>query len=130
MKKLLAGVLVFSTLWGAAALNAQEGHPVKGSWIGVWDSEAHGRSLLMIMDWNGESITGIINPGTDNIEITEASLDPEDWVLSIKTDHREEGERYSYRLEGSIRNIEQANRAITGTWSNGSDSGTFELARQ
>lgn len=130
MKKLLAGVLVSSTLWGAIALNAQEGHPIKGSWVGVWDSEPHGRSLLVVMDWDGENISGIINPGTDNIEISEASLDPEDWTVTIETDHREDGERYRYRLEGTIQNIEQANRSITGTWRNGDDSGNFELARQ
>lgn len=130
MKKLLAGVLVFSSLSGAAALNAQEGHPIKGSWIGVWDSEPHGRSLLVVMDWDGENISGIINPGTDNIEISEASMDTEDWTVTLETDHREDGERYRYSFEGSIQNIEQANRSITGTWSNGDDSGNFELARQ
>lgn len=132
MKCLFAGVLtLLATLVYTPVLYAQEGHPVKGSWIGVWDgNEVHGRSLLVIMDWDGEQISGIINPGTDNIEITEATLDPDGWVVTINTDHEEDGERYRYQLEGTISNIEQANRSISGTWSNGDDSGTFEITRQ
>src|SRR5690606_13515805 len=49
---------------------AQEGHPIKGSWLGNWESnQVHGEFVLLVMDWDGEKISGIINPGTDNIEI-------------------------------------------------------------
>lgn len=132
MKHLFAGLLtLLATLVYTPVLLAQEGHPVKGSWIGVWEgNEVHGRSLLVIMDWDGEQIAGIINPGTDNIDISEASLDPDGWVVTINTDHEEDGEHYRYVLEGTITNIEQANRSISGTWSNGSDSGAFEITRQ
>src|SRR5829696_1828005 len=47
---------------------AQEGHPLKGSWIGTWGpSKLHSSDILVILNWDGKSISGIINPGTDDI---------------------------------------------------------------
>ncbi|HMB72671.1 MAG TPA: hypothetical protein VKQ06_03810, partial [Gammaproteobacteria bacterium] len=73
--------LSFTGLIAALALSVpgwtQEGHPLKGSWIGEWSgNETHAEFVLIILDWNGQEITGMINPGTDNIEITSAELDP------------------------------------------------------
>src|SRR5690606_34004517 len=60
-------------LLGQAPATAQEGHPLKGSWLGTWaGNEAHGENVLLVLDWDGQNITGIINPGTDNIAITKA----------------------------------------------------------
>ena len=52
----------------AAPAIAQEGHPLKGSWIGTWGpSQNHSNDIIMIMNWDGKAITGTINPGTDEI---------------------------------------------------------------
>ncbi len=51
---------------------AQEGHPLKGSWLGEWaGNSVHGDNILLILDWDGKAITGMINPGTDNIPLSE-----------------------------------------------------------
>ena len=64
--------LMVSSIWllfGVPTV-AQEGHPLKGSWIGQWESnETHGDDIVVVLDWDGEQITGLINPGTDNIQI-------------------------------------------------------------
>lgn len=107
----------------SSSLSAQEGHPVKGSWIGVWEgNEVHDEFVLVVMDWNGEEITGVINPGTDDIQIEEASLDPEDWTVTI--------EAGDYEIEGTIENLELPSRSIVGTWRRDGDSGDFEITRQ
>ena len=52
----------------AAPVVAQEGHPLKGSWIGTWTTNHNqGNDLLLVLNWDGKNITGTINPGTDNI---------------------------------------------------------------
>jgi hypothetical protein len=102
---------------------AQEGHPIKGSWIGEWEgNEALGNSLLMVMNWDGKAITGVINPGTDNLEIKTATLNPEDWSVHI--------EAGDYKLDGKFARLELPNRSISGTWSSGGDKGSFEIVRQ
>ena len=70
MKRLIttaAAVLAFGLLGTGAA---QEGHPLKGSWLGEWaGNTVHGDNILLILDWDGKAITGMINPGTDNIPL-------------------------------------------------------------
>lgn len=126
----LSGLLFAMAL--AAPGMAQEGHPLKGSWIGVWEgNETHDEFVLIILDWNGREITGMINPGTDNIEITDAELDPEDWSVRIEADTEDaNGRAVDYVLEGTIQDLELPNRYITGSWRNGNESGDLEIRRQ
>ena len=111
---------------------AQEGHPLKGSWIGVWESnEAHGESVVVIMDWDGERISGVINPGTDNIEIDEATLDPDDWSVHIEADAQTDaGRSIRYVIDGTIRELELPSRSIIGTWRSQEGRGAFDIRRQ
>lgn len=103
--------------------SAQEGHPVKGSWIGEWEGNTiSGESLLMVMNWDGQNITGMINPGTDNIQISSATLNADDWTIRI--------EGGDYVLQGQFQRLELPNRSITGTWQNGNARGNFEIVRQ
>lgn len=126
----LAGLLLALAL--AAPGQAQEGHPLKGSWIGEWQgNETHDEFVLVVLDWNGREITGIINPGTDNIEITNAELDPESWSVRIEADTEDSsGRSVDYVIEGNIQDLELPNRYITGTWQNGDGRGNFEIRRQ
>lgn len=111
---------------------AQEGHPLKGSWLGVWESNGvHGDDIVVILDWDGERITGMINPGTDNIEIDEATLDPEDWSVHLEADATAgNGRSLRYVIEGTIEDLELPSRAIVGTWRSQNGSGDFAIRRQ
>ena len=54
---------------------AQYGHPLKGSWSGDWwvkkGDENH---VLLDFDWDGKAIKGMLNPGTDNANLTNITL--------------------------------------------------------
>ena len=123
---LLAAVLV------AAGAFAQEGHPLKGSWLGSWESNAAlGDNILLILDWDGKAITGMINPGTDNIPIAKASLDPKGWMVTLEADAKDKsGAAVHYVIQGHIENLELPNRSIVGTWSSSGGKGAFEASRQ
>lgn len=112
-------------------VSAQEGHPLKGSWIGVWDSnQIHGEFVLVVLDWDGEQISGIINPGTDNIVISNATLNPDDWSVRIEAETESDGRQISYVIEGNIENLELPTRSITGSWRHQYGRGDFEIVRQ
>ena len=125
---LLAAVVLCGTALPGAA---QEGHPLKGSWLGTWESnDLHGANVLLVLDWDGDNITGIINPGTDNIAIRSATLDPEGWVVLLEAEAKGDSGPVLYTIEGSIENLELPNRSIVGTWEHGQGGGVFHVSRQ
>ena len=111
---------------------AQEGHPLKGSWLGTWGpSEDHTNVVVVIMDWDGQNITGVINPGTDNIQLENATLDPDGWVLRFEAEGESvTGSPLHYVVEGTIENLPFNDRFIRGTWRHENGSGPFEITRQ
>jgi len=132
MKRLVmiaAAVLIFGVVESSGA---QEGHPLKGSWLGEWSGNTvHGENILLILDWDGKAITGMINPGTDNMPLKAASLDPNGWVVKLEADGQDkDGSAVSYVIEGMIENLELPNRSINGTWSSNKGRGVFTASRQ
>ena len=131
MRRLFIALFSLVVLAGAAAV-AQEGHPLKGSWIGTWSGNTvHGNDVLLVLTWDGKTITGTINPGTDNMVIKNASLNPEGWVVHLEADAKDKaGAVVTYVLDGKIENLAMANRTITGTWKNQKESGALKIGRQ
>jgi hypothetical protein len=111
---------------------AQEGHPLKGSWIGKWEKNTiHGADVIIVLNWDGKAITGMINPGTDNIAIKNATLNPDTWAVHLEGDAKDKsGAPLTYVLDGKIENLAMANRSITGTWKNGKETGALKISRQ
>jgi hypothetical protein len=128
----MAALALVAALWVSGPSSAQEGHPLKGSWLGSWEgNEAHGDNVLLVLDWDGSAITGMINPGTDNIPVSRATLDPEGWKVTIEADAKDKsGAAVRYVIEGTIENLELPNRSVVGTWKSQRGGGAFEISRQ
>ena len=127
----LRNTFLISLLTRSAFAGAQEGHPLKGSWIGEWSgNKSHDEFVLMVLDWDGKNITGIINPGTDNIAIDKVELDPSDWSVSIMADAEIDNKPLHYEINGTINQLELPTRSISGTWKSESGSGDFQISRQ
>jgi hypothetical protein len=109
---------------------AQEGHPLRGSWIGTWNGNTHGNDVLIVMDWNGTTVTGSINPGTDNIKITGVTLDPENWTVKLEADTGNKSKGVHYVIEGKIEQLELPSRSIVGTWKSEEGNGELKIVRQ
>lgn len=124
---LIGGVV----LLGAVAAPAQYGHPLKGSWSGDWGPDEDDRSrLLLVFDWDGEAITGTINPGPNPVPIASASLDVSTWTLRFEAvDEDADGNAVRYVVEGELQNIGSYNRVLTGSWTQGDVTGDFTLMR-
>jgi hypothetical protein len=126
MRRLLAILqLVFLLTVGVA--EAQEGFPLDGTWRG--EREAAGESsatVVLIMQWDGQKISGVINPGPKAISFDDAKLIPEGWrvTLAAKTPT---GQPIS--LDGVIGELGAYNRTITGTWKEGGRSYRLRLVR-
>ena len=116
-------------LAGGAAV-AQEGHPLKGSWIGTWAGNKAGEDVLFVINWDGKAITGMINPGTDNMTIKTATLDADKWTVHFEADTKDKQGAITYVIDGKLENLAMHNRFITGTWKSQRGSGAFRIQRQ
>ena len=110
-------------LVSATTAVAQEGHPLKGSWLGTWASnQVHGEDVVVVLNWDGKSSANAIK---------NATLNPEGWVVHIEADAKDKaGAVVSYVIDGKIENLALHNRTITGTWKSPKGSGPFKIARQ
>ncbi len=122
----LAALLSAGPAW------SQEGHPLKGSWLGTWGpSRTHSNDIVVVLEWDGTAITGMVNPGTDNLPIRNATLDPNGWVVRFELESKDRsGNALNYVIEGTIENLASFNRSIKGTWKNQQQSGPFIITRQ
>lgn len=106
----LLGILLLA----ATAAVAQEGFPLDGTWRG--ERQAAGETpatIVMVMQWDGKKVTGVINPGPKAIEITDARLVPEGWRVSVAAKNAS-GQPITF--EGTISDLGKYNRSIAGKW--------------
>lgn len=130
MKRKLGVSLVaaaVAALLGGSAI-AQAGHPLKGSWSGDWGpTPDHRNRVLLLLDWDGNEITGVINPGRNGVPLTSATLDPSDWTVRLEAQAPDRnGNMLQYVIEGKVENLGSwTNRRLSGTWRHGDESGDF-----
>ena len=124
--------LIFACVTGGAPATAQEGHPLKGSWIGTWaGNKIHGPDVVVVLNWDGKTITGMINPGSDNMAIKNATLNPEGWVVHFEADAKEKsGSTLTYVVDAKVQNIHLPKRTVVGAWKSQKESGVFNIERQ
>jgi hypothetical protein len=132
MRTLVVALALSALCAVGAPVVAQEGHPLKGSWTGTWEGNSvHGSAVLLVLDWNGKTITGTVNPGTDNMVVKNATLNPDGWVFHFEADAKDKaGAVITYVVDGKIENLAMHNRSITGTWKSQRGGGAFKIARQ
>ena len=111
---------------------AQEGFPLKGTWVGDWGPSKDRRNpVVVFMDWDGKNITGIINPGPEAIPIQKASLQPKGWLVHLEADAKDKsGNTVHYVIEGHIEDLGLYYPSIVGTWNYGNQKADFKITRQ
>jgi hypothetical protein len=124
--------LLLSGLLAATSAFSQEGHPLTGTWSGDWGvtGAAERTPMTLVLSWEGNEITGILNPGPNSAEITEISLDPTTWTVRIQIPANSYGRGGTeVTAIGKLEDLGSVHRTITGTWSEATDSGDFKLVR-
>ena len=139
MRHISSRLLLFvAAITIATTATAQEGHPLAGTWYGDYEAGTQKRDLTIIMKWDGKSATGTMNPGSNAVPITSASMDITPGKPAPEGTNSTEGippifkvrfEADGMVFEGTIQNPVAGNRRITGTWTRGSERGTFQIRR-
>jgi hypothetical protein len=115
----------------AGALLAQEGHPLVGSWHGNWGPNPKDRTdITFVLNYDGNNIIGMINPGPDAAKLQKATLDASNWGVHLEADIKDKsGSTVHVMADGKIEDVTSVRRAITGTWTQGSVKGDFKVTR-
>ena len=123
--------VVLACLIIAAPVLAQEGHPLVGSWHGNWGQNQTNRTdLTVVMDWDGKTLTGVVNPGFDQVALQNAKLNPKDWTLHFEVDRKESsGSTVHCMVDGKIDKLGSDRRTLAGSWNCGTTKGDFKLTR-
>jgi len=119
---------------------AQLGYPLKGSWSGDWWlKKGEENRILLDFDWDGKTLKGMFNPGTDNVTLQKLTLDPpaggvakamDPWLLHFEADVKDSsGKMVHYVVDGKLQNIGAYNKFVTGTWAVGNQKGEFKVVR-
>jgi hypothetical protein len=122
---LVACFAIASPVLAQVALNQGQGHPLKGVWLGDWGPNANERTAIVIlMDYEGDDLSGSLNPGPNAVPFTEMELDYNDWTVHLEG--QSNGVRYV--IDGRIENLGSVfDRSIVGTWVQGDQRGDFKV---
>ena len=118
----------------ALPLLSQAGHPAKGSWSGDWGpTEDHRNRILLLLDWDGNEITGTINPGRNPATVQSVTFDysdPTAWKVTMAAEGKDaSGRTVSIRVDGLLENIGAYARVLRVTWVQGNEKGDFLVTR-
>ena len=121
-------VLLLTIALGAFA---QQGHPLSGTWLGDWGAAPGQRTAVtFVLNWDGQKVTGIINPGPDSIPLAGVFLDVANWTVRFEADAKDASGKSTHIVaEGKLEDIASYHRTIKGTWQQGSAKGDFRLTR-
>ena len=112
------------------AAPAQVGHPAKGSWSGYWGtSEASKKRILLVLDWRDRQITGVINPGPNQVKIDKADLNVDTWTLRLEAAMpTSSGGKAPFVTTGKLTNLGSwTTRTYAGTYVFGAETGRFTV---
>ena len=125
MRALLAAMALLAA---AALANAQEGYPLDGTWRGEHPGAGGSTTtVVMIFSWDGKKLGGVINPGPDAIQITDAQLIPDGWKVKL-TAKTKAGAAISY--DAVLSDLGKYERHLTGTWTEGGQKYDVRMSRE
>jgi hypothetical protein len=110
------------------ALPAQEGFPLDGTWRG--ERRAEGTSpvtFVIVMQWDGRTITGVINPGPKSLPLRDARLEPQGWRVTFAATS---GSGEPITFAGHLDALGDYHRTVTGIWTEGGRRYDFRMSRE
>ena len=113
----------------AAPLAAQEGHPLVGTWRGSWGPSAKQQTdLTFVIDYDGKTVTGVINPGFDSMKLQKVTLDVSAWTVRFETETKDaSGKVIPVVIDAKFEDVTNRHRSLVGTWTQASAKGTFKI---
>lgn len=126
VKTCIVSALISLLLLSTAAF-AQEGHPYEGTWRGTLTNGADTTPVVIIMDYDGEAIQGMINPGRSSYQFGSVIHDAPNWKLDVTAETRD-GQAISF--SAVMKDVGAVNRYMEGTWTQAGQQYDFKITRE
>jgi hypothetical protein len=127
MSLLVKRIVVVASLLLAVAAHSQEGFPLDGTWRGEWGPEGGKSAVVIVMKWDGKTVSGMINPGPNVVRFGGPVLEPSDWTVHIEAQSRD---GQPIVIDAKLDDIGSYNRTLTGTWQQAGVDQPFKMARE
>jgi len=103
------------------------GDPLSGTWTGDWGPSERDRNQATVeLKWDGETLTGTVNPGPNAVEIKNATFDPQSGVIHMEADATSRrGSQIHYMIDGKVEG-----NTMTGTWNHDNRKGDFKITKK
>jgi hypothetical protein len=86
--------------------------------------------VTLVMDWDGASVTGIINPGVRSAPIEKTAFDPATWQFHFEANYKDRtGGTARVVIDAKIQDVTNPRRSLVGTWTQGEKKGDFKAVR-
>src|SRR5215831_6216122 len=106
------------------ALVRQRADPLSGTWKGDWGPSPTDRNAVTLeLMWDGNVLTGTVNPGPDAIQIENASFDAKTGKIHIEANLA--ARNLQYVVDGTVEKGK-----MTGTWNHQRRKGDFQLTHE
>ena len=134
MRAVLPGVLATAAAalaWSGHPIWAQQGHPLAGTWSGDWGpSSTQRHPITLVLNWDGKTVNGIMNPGPDSVPLSSIFVDVSNWTVRIEADGKDAaGKAVHIVAEGRLGDLGSYHRTLAGAWTEGETRGDFKVTR-
>jgi len=76
---------------------------MSGVWVGDWGVGTDGRQrVVIVLDWQGTQLSGVINPGQAAVPVKVARVDPSDWSVHLEAEAKAAGRSEQWVLDGKL----------------------------
>jgi hypothetical protein len=116
---LVMGISVF-------AMHAAD-DPLSGTWAGDWGPSEWDRNQVTVeLKWDGNNLTGTVNPGPNAVELKKATFDAKSGAIHFEADATgRRGNQIHYVIDGKLEK-----GTMTGSWSHDNRKGDFKITKK
>jgi hypothetical protein len=130
IRTLPAVTVVAAAMLAASPGFGQQGHPLAGSWHGEWGPPDDRMDLTIIMNWDGQRVTGLVNPVTDRTQVQNVMLNSGTWMVRFEVDVRGPSDQTLHcTADGRLERLGSDRRTLSGSWNCGDLQSEFEMTR-
>ena len=104
---------------------------MKGTWHGSFGPNATDRTpVTLVLDWDGDNVTGILNPGLRTSKVENATLDPAGWKFHMESNYKDRaGTVTRLVVDAHLEDVTNVRRKLVGTYTLGTQKGDINAMR-